>query len=90
MHDVFHCAYSEIAVALGKSEAACRQLVHRAREWGRRDKPRFDVSDTAHRQLVERYVKAVQERDASISQNCWRRMPFLSVTAAERHGRRFT
>ncbi len=64
MHDVFDCAYSEIAVALGKSEAACRQLVHRARERVRRDKPRFEVSDTAHRQLVERYVKAVQERDA--------------------------
>lgn len=64
MHDVFDCAYSEVAIALGKSEAACRQLVHRARERVRRDKPRFDVSHAAHRQLVERYVKAVQERDA--------------------------
>lgn len=64
MHDVFDCAYPEIAIALGKSEAACRQLVHRARERVRRDKPRFDVSHAAHRQLVERYVKAVQERDA--------------------------
>lgn len=64
MHDVFDCGYPEIAAALGKSEAACRQLVHRARERVRRERPRFQVSDAAHRRLVEAYVQAVQERDA--------------------------
>jgi RNA polymerase sigma-70 factor (ECF subfamily) len=64
MHEVFDCGYSDIAAALGKSEVACRQLVHRARERVGRDKPRFEVSEAAHRRLVERYLRAVQERDA--------------------------
>lgn len=64
MHDVFDCDYADVAAALGKSEAACRQLVHRARKRVRSDKPRFEVSGAAHKQLVERYVRAVQERDA--------------------------
>lgn len=64
MHDVFDCDYSEVAVALGKSEVACRQLVHRARQRVKQDKPRFEVTTAAHNQLVERYIQAVQERDA--------------------------
>jgi len=31
LHDVFDCGYGEIARLLGKSEAASRQIVHRAR-----------------------------------------------------------
>lgn len=64
MREVFDCGYPEIAAALAKSEAACRQIVHRARERVRRDRPRFEVSPTAHRSLVDRYMRAVQERDA--------------------------
>lgn len=64
MRDVFDCAYADIATALGKSEAACRQLVHRARGRVSRDKPRFEVSEAAHQRLVQQYIQAVQERDA--------------------------
>ena len=64
MHEVFDCGYPAIAAALGKSEVACRQLVHRARERVRHGRPRFEASEAAHRRLVERYVQAVQERDA--------------------------
>lgn len=64
MHDVFDCGYPEIAVALGKAESACRQLVHRARERVRRERPRFHVTEQAHQRLVESYAKAVLERDA--------------------------
>lgn len=64
MREVFDCGYPDIAATLGKSEAACRQMVRRARERVRRDKPRFEVSETAHQRLVERYLQAVQERDA--------------------------
>ena len=32
LHDVFDCAYPLIANILRKSEAACRQVVHRARQ----------------------------------------------------------
>jgi RNA polymerase sigma-70 factor (ECF subfamily) len=64
MHDVFDCDYPDIAAAIGKSEVACRQLVHRSRERVRREKPRFEVTETLHARLVERYVQAVNERDA--------------------------
>lgn len=64
MHDVFDCGYADIAAALGKTEAACRQLLHRARQRVSRDKPRFDVPEAAHRQLVQQYVQAVQARSA--------------------------
>ena len=64
MHEIFDCEYSDIAAALGKNEAAVRQLVHRARERVRSDKRCFDVPAAAHQRLVEQYVLAVQERDA--------------------------
>ena len=63
LHDVFDSPYPEIARALGKSEAACRQIVHRARERVRRDKPRFAVSAAAHRNLIQNYIAAVQAGD---------------------------
>jgi RNA polymerase sigma-70 factor, ECF subfamily len=63
LHDVFDCGYPDIARALGKSEATCRQIVHRARARVRRDKPRFEVSEAAHRRLLEQYVAALRMRD---------------------------
>ena len=44
LHDVFACEYAELARILGKSEGACRQMVHRAHMRVRRDCPRFDSS----------------------------------------------
>ncbi|MCY0910354.1 RNA polymerase sigma factor SigJ [Massilia antarctica] len=60
LHDVFDCDYADIAAAVGKTEAACRQLLHRARERVRTDKPRFAVSDAAHMKLLGRFVTAAQ------------------------------
>lgn len=63
LHDVFDCDYDEIAHVLGKGEAACRQIVHRARERVRRDRPRFQVSETARRRLLEKFTAALQAGD---------------------------
>src|SRR5690606_4550555 len=63
LRDVFDCGYPDIARALGKSEAACRQTVHRARARVRRDKPRFEVSEAAHQRLLRRYLDALNTRD---------------------------
>lgn len=65
LHEVFDCGYADIAAAVGKTEAACRQLLHRARERVRADKPRFAVSDATHMELLGRFVTAAQsgERD---------------------------
>jgi RNA polymerase sigma-70 factor (ECF subfamily) len=63
LHDVFDVGYGEIAAVIEKSEAACRQVVHRARERVRGDRKRFDVPDSAKTALLERFTAAVEAQD---------------------------
>ncbi len=63
LHDVFDREYGEIAEALGKTEAACRQIVHRARERVHRDQKRFQVAEPARIQMLKTFVAAVEARD---------------------------
>lgn len=63
LHDVFDVGYREIASAIGRNEAACRQMVHRARERVRGDRKRFDVSDEAKQDVLRRFLEAVEARD---------------------------
>jgi RNA polymerase sigma-70 factor, ECF subfamily len=63
LHEVFDTDYAEIAEILGKSEAACRQIVSRARKRVRGQKPRAQVSDAARRSVLERFAHAIQVQD---------------------------
>jgi RNA polymerase sigma-70 factor (ECF subfamily) len=63
LHDVFDVEYSAIAPVLDRSEAACRQVVHRARERVRADRQRFDVPDGAKADLLRRFQAAMDARD---------------------------
>jgi RNA polymerase sigma-70 factor (ECF subfamily) len=63
LHDVFDCGYSEIASLLGKSEAASRQIVHRARGRVRGEQQRFRTTDEARGKLLETFVAAMEARD---------------------------
>lgn len=63
LHEVFDTHYAEIAEILGKSEAACRQIVSRARKRVRGQKPRAQVSDAARRSVLERFANAIQTQD---------------------------
>ncbi len=63
LRDVFDCSYAEIARIVGKSEIACRQLIHRARDRVRREKPRFETSETDKRRLIEKFMAAVEAGD---------------------------
>lgn len=63
LRQAFERDYAEIAALLGKSEAACRQLVHRALEHVRQERPRFEVDLPAHRRLLERFVEAARSGD---------------------------
>jgi RNA polymerase sigma-70 factor, ECF subfamily len=63
LHDVFDRSYAEIATLLQKNEAACRQLVHRARARVRTDQKRFEVSETARVRLLKRFTAAVEAED---------------------------
>jgi RNA polymerase sigma-70 factor (ECF subfamily) len=66
LRQVFDHDYDEIASLLGKSEAACRQMVHRASERVQQTRTRFNVPREAHRRVVEQFIRAAQsgERDA--------------------------
>jgi RNA polymerase sigma-70 factor (ECF subfamily) len=63
LHDVFDVGYGEIASVLDRTEAACRQVVHRARERVRGDRRRFDVPESAKASLLQRFMAATEARD---------------------------
>jgi RNA polymerase sigma-70 factor (ECF subfamily) len=63
LHEVFETDYAEIAEILGKSEAACRQIVSRARKRVRGQRPRAQVTDAARRSILERFAHAIQMQD---------------------------
>ena len=63
LHEVFEVGYPEIASVLERSETACRQVVHRARERVRGDRKRFDATPEAKSILLEQFVQAMEARD---------------------------
>jgi RNA polymerase sigma-70 factor (ECF subfamily) len=63
LHEVFDVGYPEIAAVIERSEAASRQVVHRARERVRGERKRFDVTESAKEALMHRFVAAMEARD---------------------------
>jgi RNA polymerase sigma-70 factor (ECF subfamily) len=65
LHDVFDQDYAEVASALGRGEAACRQIAARAREHVRESRPRFSVPQAEAERLVAAFMRAVRSDDAA-------------------------
>jgi RNA polymerase sigma-70 factor (ECF subfamily) len=63
LRDVFDCGYPEIARTLDRSEASCRQIVHRARERVRAERRRFQATETARVRLLRKFLAAAEARD---------------------------
>jgi RNA polymerase sigma-70 factor, ECF subfamily len=63
LHDIIDDDYADIADALGKSEAACRQMVHRARERVTARRRRFVVDDATRTRMLQKFVGAVATGD---------------------------
>ncbi len=63
LREVFGLSVAEVAGALGRSEAAVRQMAHRAREHVQARQPRFDADRTAQRKVTERFFAAVSGGD---------------------------
>lgn len=63
LHDAFDCDYDDIAEVLGKSEAACRQLVHRARERVTAERRRFKVDEQTRTRMLEKFIHAANRGD---------------------------
>jgi RNA polymerase sigma-70 factor (ECF subfamily) len=61
MREVLDADYAEVAATLGKSEAACRQLVSRARAQLREPGPRQAVPPQVHWRLMQRFAAAVAD-----------------------------
>jgi len=58
LHQVFEFGYDEVAAMVGKTEAACRKILQRARERVRAERPRFEVGREQHMALLARFVEA--------------------------------
>jgi RNA polymerase sigma-70 factor, ECF subfamily len=63
LHDVFDVDYGEIAAVLERSEAACRQVVHRARERVRGDRKRFNVTESDKAYMLQKFMAAMEARN---------------------------
>jgi len=63
LHEVFDVPYDEIAVAVGKSAAAVRQIAHRARGHVAARRPRVAVSRGEQQEVVDRFLAAVTAGD---------------------------
>lgn len=63
LHEVFEVGYREIASVLDRTEPAARQIVHRARTRVQGERKRFEASEAAKRQLLEKFVQAMNARD---------------------------
>ena len=63
LRDVFGFAFPEIAVAVGRSEAACRQLAVRARRHMDAGRPRFAAGRREREELAARFFGALRDGD---------------------------
>ena len=65
LRQVFDQDYADIAAMLEKSEAACRQMVHRAQGRVQQEQPRFDIPKSQHHQLLGKFMQAAASGDRS-------------------------
>ncbi len=63
LHEVLDLDYAEIAVALRRSEGACRQLLYSARQRLGEPRGRFRPSPAQHRALLEQFMAATAAGD---------------------------
>jgi RNA polymerase sigma-70 factor, ECF subfamily len=63
LREAFGFTHAEIADQLGRSEAAVRQLSHRARGHVQARRPRFDADRAEHRAITKRFLAACVSGD---------------------------
>ena len=63
LREVFDYDYDEIARIVGKSEANCRQIAHRARQSVAARRPRFERSPEQEERLTQQFVEACMNGD---------------------------
>jgi RNA polymerase sigma-70 factor (ECF subfamily) len=63
LREVFDYDYEEVARIVEKSEANCRQIVHRAQQHITSRRPRFDVSREQRDRLLTQFIETCQNGD---------------------------
>ncbi|TXR95955.1 RNA polymerase sigma-70 factor [Streptomyces sp. col6] len=63
LREVFAFGFDDIAAAVGRSEAACRQLLVRARRHMHEGRPRFEADRAEQRELAGRFFDALSRGD---------------------------
>jgi RNA polymerase sigma-70 factor (ECF subfamily) len=63
LREVFGFGFPEVAVAVGRSEVACRQLAVRARRHMEGGRPRFDADRREREELAARFFDALRDGD---------------------------
>ncbi|MCK6209140.1 RNA polymerase sigma-70 factor [Georgenia sp. EYE_87] len=63
LREVFGFSFPEVAAAVGRSEAACRQLAVRARRHMDDGRPRFEADRRDREELAARFFDALREGD---------------------------
>ncbi|WP_432107040.1 RNA polymerase sigma-70 factor [Streptomyces sp. AA1529] len=63
LREVFGFGFDEVAAAVGRSEAACRQLLVRARRHMRDGRPRFEADRQERQELATRFFDALKDGD---------------------------
>jgi RNA polymerase sigma-70 factor, ECF subfamily len=58
LREVFDYDYAEIAEIVGREEAACRQMLSRAKKHITEHRPRFKPNPEAHRQILNQFIQA--------------------------------
>jgi RNA polymerase sigma-70 factor (ECF subfamily) len=63
LREVFAFSFAEVASAVDRSEAACRQLALRARQHMDAGRPRFEADRRAREELAARFFEALRDGD---------------------------
>lgn len=66
LREVFGVSYREVAAAVGKSEAACRQINKRARDRVHRERPALSMPEGRRDQLLDAFLAAVLSGDPAV------------------------
>lgn len=64
LHEAFDYSHAEVAEIVGRDEAACRQILHRARKAVAERRPRFAPSKEAHHRMLGAFAAACGGADA--------------------------
>ncbi|UNS95168.1 RNA polymerase sigma-70 factor [Streptomyces tubbatahanensis] len=65
LREVFGFPFDDVAAAVGRSQAACRQLLARARRHMKAGRPRFEADSKERRELAARFFDALRAGDVA-------------------------